>query len=187
MEIKVNVKGAKLVDLEALTTTQGKLKYLDDENYEKFKNIVIEYGFAEPITVWENKGKYHILNGHQRFTLLKKMIDEGYKCPKIPISIVEAKSLKVAKKILLSLASQYGKFDNEGLFDFLNEIKIPIEDFKTNFSFAGFDLGTFENQFYSEKEAPKEIKNTGKEIDIAGVTKLKHQCPKCGFEFDNGK
>lgn len=187
MDIKVKVKGAKLVDISKLEGTQGKMKYLDDESYEKFKKIVIENGFVEPITVWEGKNKLYILNGHQRLTLLKRMIEEGFNCPKIPVSLVEAKSLKEAKSHVISLASQHGKFDNQGLFDFLNDIKLPFSEFKKSVSFADFDIGTFENQFFSENEPTKEVKNTSKEIDISGITKLKHQCPKCGFEFDNGK
>lgn len=187
MDINVTVKGAKLVALNDLKGTQGNMKFLDDASYEKFKQVILKHGFSEPITVWEKNKKYYILNGHQRLTLLKRMVSEGYKCPKIPISVVSAKSLKDAKKHVLSLASQYGKFDQKGVFDFLQETDISIDEFKTDYALADFGIESFESAFFGTTEEEIEVKKPKKDKAASSQSKLKHTCPSCGFEFDNGK
>ena len=58
--------GATTADINKLKPLQGKLKKLSDSNYEKLKTEILETGFSEPISVWDDNGTLRILNGHQR-------------------------------------------------------------------------------------------------------------------------
>jgi len=99
-EIVVKCRGAESVSYEKLAPLQGPLKELSSENYVKLRKEILELGFSEPFSVWKTEKKLFLLNGHQRHRVIKKMVeDEGYKCPPLPISVVEASSLKEAVRL----------------------------------------------------------------------------------------
>ena len=116
--VEIKCKGFTDIALSNLFHFQGDLKSLSDENYEKLKNQILELGFSEPVSVWINKDKHYLLNGHQRCETLKRMENEGYKIPSVPINIVEADDLKQAKLKVLSWTSTFGIMSNAGLKDF---------------------------------------------------------------------
>ncbi|MBK8202452.1 MAG: hypothetical protein IPK68_09130 [Bdellovibrionales bacterium] len=55
--IQIKCRGAESVPYDKLNPLQGNLKDLSDENYSKLKKEILELGFSEPISVWENDGK----------------------------------------------------------------------------------------------------------------------------------
>lgn len=65
-KVEIKCKGSTELPLSKLNEFQGDLKELTPVNYEKFKAELLHLGFSEPISVWKNKEKYYILNGHQR-------------------------------------------------------------------------------------------------------------------------
>jgi hypothetical protein len=134
-QIKIVCSGADLMSIEEMIHFQHDLKNLSEENYQKIKLSITDLGFSEPISIWQNEGKNYILGGHQRHTALKKMRDEGYEIPLIPVSLVEADNIKQAKKKVLALTSQFGTMTQDGLINFckLNEFK--VEDVMKEFVF----------------------------------------------------
>lgn len=135
MKIKVLVDGADAVEYTKLNNFQGDLKVLSESSYEKFKKNLIENGFIEPISVWiddSDKGKIKILNGHQRLSTIKRMVEnEGFQIDEIPINYVEASSYTDAKKKLLALTSEYGEMSVDGMIDFLQDIDMSVEEIST--------------------------------------------------------
>lgn len=127
-QIEIACEGAAAVPVADLVEGQGDLKELTDESYEKLKNQIIKLGFSEPISVWKNKKELMVINGHQRLAAVKRMITEGWACPPIPVSFVEAKNVSQAKRKILSLTSQFGKIDDEGLSEFLADSDISIDE-----------------------------------------------------------
>ena len=155
--------------LEWLEPFQGSLKELSRENYEKLKRQILEHGFVDPFVVWhdtEDK-KYYLLDGHQRLNTLNKMRDEGYVLPpNFPVNMVEGKSKKEAKEILLALSSQYGEMTGEGLYEYLSEADItPIECF-TDFNFDIINNDKFLEEFFVEQAEEQKQKE--------------RLCPNCG-------
>lgn len=145
--IDVKCKGSGVRDISQLESFQGELKVLSDENYNKLKKEILELGFCEPVTIWKNK----ILNGHQRVKTLTRMKDEGYDIPKIPVNIVNAKDKKEAKKIILSLTSQFGKITNQGLYDFMKEAEIGLDEVMDSFSFSDVNMKDVESLFGTDE------------------------------------
>jgi len=125
--IKIKCKGAATAKLDELIPFQGDLKELTEENYEKLKKTILRQGFSEPISIWEHEGKKNMLNGHQRHTTLVRMEKEGYKVPAIPVSLIQADSLKQAKEKVLTLTSQYGQITRKGYQNFIDQNEIEIE------------------------------------------------------------
>jgi ParB-like chromosome segregation protein Spo0J len=154
-----------------LENFQGKLKEIHKEEYDKFKKQIEELGFSEPISVWQHKGKNYILNGHMRIFVLKGMRVEDYLVPdKIPCNIVEASDWKQAKKKVLALTSQYGTMTRDGLYEFLSEANISLEEVAKEFRFPEIDFDVMNAEF-SESEAKE--KKEGK----------KKSCPNCGVDL----
>lgn len=134
------------LDIENVQPFQGDLKKLTKVNENKLKKKILELGYSEPISIWEHKGKNYILNGHQRIAVLRKMRDDGYSVPEIPVSKVEAKDMKEAKKKVLSLTSQFGEITEEGLFNFVDEAGIEFSDLDS-LRLPEIDLEKFANEF----------------------------------------
>lgn len=175
--IKIACKGAAEYDYKKLIPLQGDLKELTDESYEKFKANILELGFSEPISIWKHKRKIHILNGHQRLETIKRMVEnEGYSVKPLPVSIVEAADLNEAKRKILSLTSQFGKVDEKGLAEFIDEAQIPAEDLR-KYDLQNVNLDKFieaQTKPVDIEENPEpEIKDEGEPQKLSQVKTVK--------------
>jgi hypothetical protein len=122
-QIKVNSSVEDRVEYKTIKIIQGNLKDLLSEDYLKFKENVLKHGFVDPIDVWvEPSGELSSLGGTQRIRMLTALENEGYSIPPIPINRIQAETKTEAKKIILSLASQYGRFNNEGVLEFVSDM-----------------------------------------------------------------
>lgn len=90
-EIKVSCQGAATATLEDLYPLQGDLKSLPEESYQKLKRALIKYGFSFPLFVWRHKAKLFTLDGHQRDRALKRMKEEGFRIPRLPVDYIQAR------------------------------------------------------------------------------------------------
>ena len=149
-------------EYKKLSPLQGNLKDLTEERYEDLKGKILELGFSEPISVWIEPATeiIYVLNGHQRLKTITKMIeDEGYSCGPIPLAEVEADDIQQAKLKILSLTSQFGIMDKQGLYEFMTEADLKMPDLE-GFAFPDIDLTNFETEFFSNQEMPTESKNS---------------------------
>lgn len=148
--ILIKCRSAELASCSDLIPFQGNLKDLSKENYKKLKEEIISLGFSEPLSVWKNDGKMYLLNGHQRHRTLKKMIEEGYNCPAIPISMIEADSFEEARKKVLALTSQYGEITGQGLYEFAMDSGLTADDIKKRFRFPEIDIDEWRLEFFKD-------------------------------------
>ena len=176
-EIKNRIIKTELVDIDRLTPFQGKLKTLDDKNFNKLRKSIVDEGFSFTVHVWENADVIYIIDGHQRVSVLTQMRKQGIKIPPISCSFVSAKTYRDAKKLVLLAISQYGKIQKDGFLEF-----VEGEDF----DFGDYDFPDFNFGFDSEK-IPEPPKEGGKELDEESFANFEHKCPRCGFEFDENK
>ena len=183
--IEVKCTGAETVSISKLKPLQGKLKKLSDANYHKLKREILETGFSEPISVWNDQGTYRILNGHQRLATLRKLKKEGNTIPKIPISLVEAKDMDEAKRKVLALTSQYGEMTNDGLKEFIADTALDTDQLFENFRFPEIDTEAFLAEHFdtTNQSIDKHIEGN-KELSEEDFDKFEKTCPKCGFSWD---
>jgi len=185
--IRIECQGAGLMPLEEMIEFQGDLKAMSEEAMQQLKNEMIENGFNSPIHIWKPvKGKKrYILDGHQRCRALASLRDDGYKIPKsLPIDYIKAKDIKQAKHILLSRVSQYGKTTPGGLYEFMMDTNMEIEEIKSSFTIPEIDIPKFEIDFLGMPK-PKESQGST-EIDDKTYSNLMHTCPRCAFKFGKG-
>ena len=179
-KIKVTATGADTVHYKKLVPFQGNLKDLRLIDYERLRNQILELGFSEPITVWicDEDEAYYILNGHQRLRALTRMIEEeGFEEIDVPISFADARNKEEAKRMVLSLASQYGTVTEKGLFEFLQETGIPLEDLSEKFRLPEIDVPKFIDNFF-----PNDI-DAG---DIGGVAPVQATSEGPGRSHSSG-
>lgn len=179
--LRIECEAVATLDVDQIQEFQGNLKSLSRENYERFRNQLLELGFSEPISVWKDPdGVMRCLNGHQRTRTLKEMRREGIEIPPIPVSWIHARTLKEAKKKVLALASQYGKVEDDGLYEFLNDAQITAEELG-DFHFPDIDMEEFRADFLEDKNFTPATEAEQGRLDV----KAKVVCPNCQHEFSS--
>jgi len=136
------------LDLDSLLPTQGNLKELSKDSFRKFRLQLLENGFSEPFSVWQNGDRNNILNGHQRLRVLLKMREIGDDIPqKYPCSLIFADDIHAARKKLLALATQYGEVTSQGLYEFMIDSDLSMDDMK-NLRLPEVNMDKFQEEFF---------------------------------------
>lgn len=172
--VKITCQGAAVLPLDAFEPFQGSLKTLSVPDYKRLRAALETHGIAFPVFVWRHGIRQIVLDGHQRILTLKKMRDEGWTIPPIPVAWVEAKDIKDAKKKVLLATSQYGKISDEGLYEFLNSADLVFDEMKDFISLPDFNIDKFEAGWTGRQP-------TLAREDDGGTDFCK--CPKCGHRF----
>lgn len=127
-EIRITCKGTGEIELDEAKHFQGELKQISRKNLEKLKNRILKLGFNVPVFIWTDKaGKRYLLDGHQRTRALYELRAAGYKVPPIPYAEIYADNIDDAKDKLLGISSQYGDFTQDGLRQFIGDLKIDSD------------------------------------------------------------
>lgn len=175
--IKVKCKSAGLLTLDQMTIIQGNLKELSKEDYENFKKIIIKHGYSDPINIWVDEDKNKILSGTTRFLTIRTMRDkEGFIVPPLPVSYVEADTLKEAKEKLLAFASQFGKVTKQGTYEYISQSEIDYREL-AGYKLPGFKLASFELEYFTEKKEREPVEKP-KKSTVEFI-----ECPNCHKEF----
>lgn len=168
-----NLPVAPIMELQA---TQGDLKFLSEDNYNKLKKNIEKHGFDIPVTVWiDSQGEKWLLDGHQRKHVLET---EGWNDP-IPYLVIKAPNMQTAAERLLQITSQYGTVTQEGLDEFIAKFELPeIETLNSTSFDAIFDFSIEKEEPEFEPEEPSEDNRLDKLNEI--------QCPECGYHSTPG-
>ena len=199
-EVRITCDGNFFVNLDELKDFQEGLKTLTDENKNSLKENILKFGFSFPFFIWEDDEKNKWINdGHQRQIVLQEMQNEGIELPdKFPACHVFAKDKKEAAEKLLLVSSQYGKFNEEGLYEFSQKYELDLPELKL--SLPEIDLALFADKEYDYKFKPdynpvidtnkvtydkikQEKDNLVKQINKE-INKRDIICPKCGYQFE---
>lgn len=156
----VNTNKLPTAPITEFKSTQGELKFLSEENYNKLKSRIEERGFYLPVYVWvDEKGDKWLLDGHQRKQVLET---EGWFEP-IPYLVVPAKSKKEAAERLLEITSQYGTITQEGIDQYIASFELPEMDVLEHTHFDGifdFTVELPEEEPEEEPEVEPETEDT---------------------------
>lgn len=166
-----NLPTAPISEMQA---TQGDLKFLTKDNYDKLKKNIEKYGFDIPVTVWiDSQGDKWLLDGHQRKHVLET---EGWDNP-IPYLVIKSPNMKTAAERLLAITSQYGTITQEGLDQFIANFDLPDMEIESLTSFDGIFKFTIDKEPEEDPQFAPSEEDRGNRLD-----KLKEiVCPECGF------
>ena len=132
------------VDINELISPEYNPRQITDDEMEKLKNSINEFGYVAPIIV--NKYNNHIVGGNQRYEALKSL---GY--TDVDVIFVDEPDLNREKALNIALNKISGEWDFVKLADIIDELE--LNDF--DIPLTGFDEQELEN-FYIEEENPKE-------------------------------
>ena len=145
-----------------------------DEQISQIAASIKEWGWTTPVLVDEDGG---IIAGHGRTLAAQKL-----KMTEVPVMV--AKGWSEAKKRAYILADNKlalnAGWDNEMLALELGE----IGELGFDLDLTGFSAGEISALNFEEKDLYPD--SSTKEIDPDDYN-MGHQCPKCGFEFDDDK
>lgn len=178
--IKINISNDLLLyAIDKLVPSQGSLKELSKQDYEKLKNSILEFGFTSPFFIWFNEQSIpEILDGHQRQLTIIQMEKEGHEMPeKFPCIEIKAKSREEASRILLALTSQFGQMTTQGLYEYMSDNNISIEEVQESYRLIEIEMVKFEMEYFGEPSV-KDSKLDNFEEPIKNVKQT--ICPHCG-------
>lgn len=173
-QIKIKCQGNGYADISELSGLQGNLKELSQKNLEKLCRAIMRVGFVAPVFIWEAGGEKYIIDGHQRVKALQQLSAE-YEIPPVPIVTIKARDKAEAKKILLSVSSQYGEWDSDAAYEWINEIDDTVKDIVC-FMDVEIDLS---GEIFNEEQFLTDEKKGEAQSKVRSVN-----CPKCQKEFE---
>lgn len=128
ININPHLKDLPVVDYREVIESQGKLKTLSKENFERLLNGIKNHGLLMPFAMWVDPvdKKQYMIDGHQRKRLFLMQKVEPYL---IPYLLIPGNTLDEAKLNLLQITAQYGTVTEVGFQEFtLNIPKEWIQD-----------------------------------------------------------
>ena len=140
--------------LSALTEFQGGLKKRTDDDLVKIERSIKQYGFATPFFVWKHEGKNKVLDGHGRLQTLKAMKARGEEIANLPVVYIDLPNEEAAKNLLLRICSTYGEMTAESVAEFLDGLKIDLDDIKLPDGLLDLSLMQERNDTKNDDEAP---------------------------------
>ena len=188
---------------ENLIPYKNNHKRHSDDQVLRVAPSIQEFSFLQPIVIDKNKV---VISGHARLAASLKL-----KLKEVPVIIADhltENQVKAAR--IADNKSSSTEYDNDALKfelgylstqDFnLNltgitplELDLLMKDNIINDSFQKSVIGDFQN---TGENAPNpvvgevtrpEIQNKSGELDLNSFNNFKHECPKCGFEWDDSK
>ena len=136
-----------------------------DKEYEKIKNSIEEFGFADPLVV---NADMTIIGGHQRLTVA---IDLGY--TEVPCAVVDVDKTR-EKALNIALNKITGAWDENLLADLLKD----IQDSDFDLGFTGFDPPEIETLF--NKVHTKDVPRAAP-CDLRGLHRRRSLHPPHGW------
>ena len=121
-----------------------------DKEYEKIRNSIEEFGFADPLVV---NADMTIIGGHQRLTVAQ---DLGY--TEVPCAVVDVDKTR-EKALNIALNKITGAWDENLLADLLRD----IQDSDFDLGFTGFDPPEIETLF--NKVHTKDVKEDDFDVE----------------------
>lgn len=187
--IKIVCKTGFNLKVGEIHALQGDLKELTEVNEMKLLEEIEKTGFAFAPHVWFDRGKkkYYLIDGHQRLSVVRKMISHGWKCDTLPVVVVQASNIDEAKRRVLQSISQYGTVTNQGLFDFTNTMKIDPDSIVKAFKIPDINLTKWKQHYFKPTALDSVEADQDTTTGSVSSSTLVHTCPKCGEKFSAEK
>ena len=122
------------VDINELISPEYNPRQITDEEMEKLKNSINEFGYIAPIIV--NKHNNHIVGGNQRCLALKQL---GYTM--IDVIYINEPDINKEKALNIRLNNLSGEWDMPKLEKVIDELKME----KFDITLTGFDIDNVES------------------------------------------
>jgi hypothetical protein len=161
----IKCKYSALVESHKLVINPKNPNKHSPEQIERLAKIIDFQGQRAPVVVSNQTG--FIIVGHGRLEAMKKL---GWEKVAVDYQDFKNEAEEYAHMVADNAIAEWSKLD-------LGQIDLGVEGLDIDLDFLGIEN-------FKIEELP-EIKNTNEEIDTDNFgSDLLHQCPKCGFEFN---
>lgn len=182
------------VKLEDISPAMYNPRRISDEDYDRLRNSIKEFGFVDPIIV--NLKNMRIIGGHQRYEVLVNEYGLGEELICIPLGdigwvfpsddlVVNDENYEKGLNIALNKIS--GQWDNDKLHDLLVDLDLSGLDLDlTGFQEFEFNKLKFDLDVEFDDGFDEEGKESSSESSSSGESDLKEKfitCPCCNGEF----
>ena len=150
------------VDINELISPEYNPRQITDDEMEKLKNSINEFGYVDPIIV--NKHNNHVVGGNQRYEALKSL---GY--TDVDVIFIDEPDLNREKALNIALNKISGEWDFVKLADIIDDLE--LNDF--DISLTGFDepeLEDFGIEDPTDHESVEIVEDDYEEPDDLEVT-----------------
>jgi len=124
---------------------QGNYKKRTQEDVEKLCRKIIKRGIRFPSFISRIKGDIWAIDTHGRLLAYEKLEKDGYTVPLIPVVYIDAKDKAEAKQLLLECDSRYGKRDQQGFNEFVDDLVFESDEEMTDF-YSDLELADIETE-----------------------------------------
>jgi ParB-like chromosome segregation protein Spo0J len=169
----MQIKSEKIViePIEKITPDPKNENQHSEKQIEALARIIKINGFRSPLVVSKRSG--YVVVGHCRLEASRLL---GMKELPVIYQDFENEADELRHRIADNEVARHATLDTDKMLGNLNDLDIDLIEF--DFS----ELGLIDFNFNIE---PAEIKNTSAELDVDSFDNFQHQCPKCGFQWDD--
>lgn len=161
------------VDINDLISPEYNPRQITDDEMEKLKNSINEFGYVDPIIV--NKHNNHIVGGNQRYCALKSL---GYN--EVDVIFINEPDLNREKALNIALNKISGEWDEVKLHPLLEELSLSEFDIElTGFDDLELTELRFENDIEYDDISDSDLSENTHSKEVKRII-----CPYCGNEFD---
>jgi len=178
--MKITCDTKDTLPLSALTEFQGGLKKRTEDDILKIERSIKQYGFATPFFVWKHEGKNKVLDGHGRLQTLKTMQAHGETIAEVPVVYIDLPNEEAAKNLLLRICSTYGEMTQESVANFLDGLKIELDDIKLPDGLLDLSLIQEKSETKEDDKAPAVIINEPPISKVGEIYELGEHRLVCG-------
>lgn len=160
--------------IEKLVPDPNNARKHDSKNLDAIRGSLAKFGQQTPIVI---DAQNIVLKGNGTVEAAKQL---GWTSIKTVRSQLTTNTDKVAYALADNRSGELASWD----MDVLGSELVALRDDNFDIGEIGFDDSDFDKMF-GEKELP-DI-DGAKELDASDFDNFQHQCPKCGFEWDDNK
>lgn len=166
----VNIQCAhdELVDLVRLQPNPRNPNKHPKRQIDMLAKIISYQGQRAPIVVSKRSG--FIVKGHGRLEAIKAL---GWEKAAVDFQDYEDEAQEFADMVADNKIAELAEHDDEMMKAGVLELNLD----------QGFDLELL--GLIDFNLDPAEVKNTGAELDLNSFDNFQHECPKCGFEWND--
>ena len=169
MQIEIKCSHEQMVDVNALRLNERNPNSHSKDQIKVLAKIIKEFGFRHPIIVSTLSDK--IVAGHGRLEAAKSL-----GMTEVPVDFQDFKDDGEELAVLINdnAIAEWAELD-------LGQINLMLPEI------GPIDIELLGLKDFEVEVLDKPIKDTSAELDLDGFDNFQHQCPKCGFEWnDNG-
>lgn len=157
----------KLVDIDHIIENPRNANQHPDKQIAMLSKIIKHQGQRSPLVVSNRSG--YLVKGHGRLMALKAL---GWTQAAVDFQDYENEAQEFQDMIADNKIAELASHDDNMMIQSIKDLDLGEMDFEL----LGLDDFSIEE---------KELQNSSSELDVGSFDNFQHQCPKCGFEWDD--